>query len=402
MPADSPGRVLIIGAGTGNDVSIALAKGATHVDAVEIDPKILDLGRRLHPDRPYDDPRVSTHVGDGRAFLEQTDSLFDLILFALPDSITLVTGSSAIRLESYLFTREAIDAARRRLTDGGGFAMYNYYRENWLVDRYAGTVAAAFGHEPCVDKVIEAAGRAVISAARHEANQRCVETAVPASRVEPATDDRPFPYFRGGFIPSLYLFALSGILLASLVAVRLVAGPFRPMRPYADLFFMGAAFLLLETKSITTFALLFGTTWIVNAIVFAGVLLAVLLAVETTRHIRTPELPRPVRRRRGRPRARLRGTECVLARSGDLASTGRSDRTCVRADLLREPRVRKALRIRRGCAERVRRQHPRGDARRAASSTSALVVGFRNLLIVAGIFYLAAFLLLPRQRLRAT
>jgi hypothetical protein len=63
------------------------------------------------------------------------------------------------------------------------------------------------------------------------------------------------------------------------------------MRPYADLFFMGAAFLLLETKNIATFALLFGTTWLVNALVFAGVLVVVLAAVETTRRVRTPPLP---------------------------------------------------------------------------------------------------------------
>jgi hypothetical protein len=67
----SLGRVLVVGAGTGNDVAVALSKGAARVDAVEIDPKILDLGRRYHPDRPYDDPRVTTHVDDGRAFLER-------------------------------------------------------------------------------------------------------------------------------------------------------------------------------------------------------------------------------------------------------------------------------------------------------------------------------------------
>ena len=66
------------------------------------------------------------------------------------------------------------------------------------------------------------------------------------------------------------------VLLVSLLAVRVVGGPLRRMRPYADLFFLGAAFLLLETKSVTGFALLFGTTWVVNAIVFMGVLLAVL------------------------------------------------------------------------------------------------------------------------------
>ena len=63
------------------------------------------------------------------------------------------------------------------------------------------------------------------------------------------------------------------------------------MRPYTDLFFMGAAFLLLETKNIATFANLFGTTWIVNSMVFGGVLVIVLAAVETTRRIKTPPLP---------------------------------------------------------------------------------------------------------------
>jgi hypothetical protein len=81
------------------------------------------------------------------------------------------------------------------------------------------------------------------------------------------------------------------VLLASVVAVRSVAGPLRTMRPYADLFFMGTAFLLLETKNVATFALLFGTTWLVNALVFGGVLIVVLAAVETERRLRTPRLP---------------------------------------------------------------------------------------------------------------
>jgi hypothetical protein len=57
------------------------------------------------------------------------------------------------------------------------------------------------------------------------------------------------------------------------------------MSGYTDLFCMGVAFLLLETKSIVQFALLFGTTWFVNALVFAGVLVAVLAAVEISRRV---------------------------------------------------------------------------------------------------------------------
>ena len=39
------------------------------------------------------------HINDGRAFLEGTDEMYDLILFALPDSLALVSGASQIRLE---------------------------------------------------------------------------------------------------------------------------------------------------------------------------------------------------------------------------------------------------------------------------------------------------------------
>jgi hypothetical protein len=63
------------------------------------------------------------------------------------------------------------------------------------------------------------------------------------------------------------------------------------MGRYVDLMFMGGAFLLLETKNIVQFALPFGTTWVVNSLVFAGILLSVLAAVEVARRVR---LPRPI------------------------------------------------------------------------------------------------------------
>jgi len=289
-PGNPLNNVLIIGAGSGSDVAIALSKGAKHIDAVDIDPRIMQLGAERNPDHPYSDPRVTRYVNDGRAFLESTSSKYDLILFALPDSLALVTGASQIRLESFLFTQEAISAARAHLTDQGAFAMYNYYREDWLIDRLAGTVQTAFAHQPCVD--LPGDNQAVITAALNEANQTCGSSYVPAGAViAPASDDRPFLYYQGGPIPAIYLWTLGGILLISLIAVRALGGPLRAMRPYADLFFMGAAFMLLETKNIATFALLFGTTWLVNALVFAGVLLIVLAAVETTRRFKTPPLP---------------------------------------------------------------------------------------------------------------
>jgi SAM-dependent methyltransferase len=301
VPRAGAGETLVIGAGNGVDVDLALARGATRVDAVDIDPRLLELGRELNPDRPYQDPRVSLHVDDGRAWLERTSRTYDTVILALPDSLTLVAGSGQVRLESYLFTAEALRAARDRVRPGGVFAMYNSYREPWLIDRYAATVEQAFGHRPCVDLVGDGT-HAVIVAAVDPGQQRC-ETPQPGARPVtsalaangdasaapgPVTDERPFPYLRTPSVPGRYLLTLLGILLVSAVAVRLAGARPGRLRPYADLALLGAAFLLLETRGVTRFALLFGTTWLVNALVFAGVLVGVLVAVEITRR-----LPRP-------------------------------------------------------------------------------------------------------------
>jgi len=289
---EPPERVLVIGAGTGADVAIALAEGAGQVDAVEIDPQLYELGRRVNPERPYEDPRVRVIIDDGRAFLERSDDRYDLILFALTDSLTLVSGQSSLRLESYLFTREAMEVARDHLTPDGVFAMYNYYRYAWLADRLANTLEQVYGHPPCFDSTRQVGYLALITIGRDPSSVNCPQVWAPTAgpAVAPATDNHPFVYLREANIPSLYLVSIALILLASALAVRAISGPFRAMRSSLDLFFMGAAFLLLETKSVVQFALLFGTTWFVNALVFAGILLSVLLAIEVAK--RTEPNPR--------------------------------------------------------------------------------------------------------------
>lgn len=289
-------NVLVIGAGGGNDVSVALSKGAKHVDAVEIDPRLYDLGKSNHPDRPYDDPRVDVHIDDGRAFMERTSSRYDLIVLALPDSLTLVSGQSALRLESYLFTKQAMATARDRLAPGGIFAMYNYYRQPWLLDRYGNTLDQVYGQPPCLQTMVPAFGEngidldAFIAGGTPE-TVRCTEAGRAAvwsptgKAPAPATDDHPYPYLRTPSLPAIYVVSLSLILVMSVLAVRGVGGPLSRMRPYADLFLMGVAFLLLETKNVVQFALLFGTTWFVNALVFAGVLVSVLLAVAVSQRV---------------------------------------------------------------------------------------------------------------------
>jgi hypothetical protein len=121
-------------------------------------------------------------------------------------------------------------------------------------------------------------------ASANPAALQCPTTWRPAAATPPpATDDYPFLYLQQRTIPSFYLLTLALILVAALLLVRVGAGGLRPMGRYLDLFCMGAAFLLLETKNVVQFALLFGTTWFVNSLVFVGILLAVYLAIEVAR-----------------------------------------------------------------------------------------------------------------------
>ncbi|MDX6334988.1 MAG: hypothetical protein QOG05_2328 [Streptosporangiaceae bacterium] len=281
-------NVLIVGAGTGNDVAVALSEGAQHVDAVEIDPVLLKIGRSEHPNHPYDSPRVTTHSADGRAFLQNSKQHYNLILFALPDSLTAVNGQSNLRLESYLLTLQSVKAARAHLAPGGTMAMYNYY-SNHLFNRYATTMQQAFNRAPCAQVGAPLGGRrlAVLTDKPSGPVPNCT-TVWHGTQVAPATDDHPFPYLLNNTIPTAYVWMLALILAASLLFVRIAGGSLRRMSGYIDLAFMGAAFLLLETKNIVQFALLFGSTWLVNALVTAAVLVAVYLAVETARHVKLP------------------------------------------------------------------------------------------------------------------
>ena len=299
FPPESFKRVLILGAGSGSDTSVALARGVGSVDAVEIDPKILDLGRRLNPDRPYDDPRVETHVNDGRAFLRQTDRRYDLIVFALPDSLTLTSGFSNLRLESFLLTREALADARDRLTENGLVILYNYYRFDWFIEKLAGMMEDVFGTPPFVSSY-GGWGRAAVLMAGPRMGEIDPALVRPYAELPgrdpnviavigegfldpgtppPATDDWPFLYLQERTFPRVYA---GSLLLLGVLAVAgvLIATPAQLLRRFDwHMFFLGTAFILLETKSIVTFGLLFGSTWMVNSLVFFAILCSVLLAI---------------------------------------------------------------------------------------------------------------------------
>jgi spermidine synthase len=111
--------VAIVGAGTGNDVAAALRSGAEHVEAIEIDPAIQLTGKLSHPEKPYSDARVHAVVNDARSFLRTTEQTFDLVVYGMLDSHTLLSQGSSVRLDSFVYTVEGLREARTRLKPDG-------------------------------------------------------------------------------------------------------------------------------------------------------------------------------------------------------------------------------------------------------------------------------------------
>ena len=293
---------------------------------------------------------------------------YNLILFALPDSLTALAGQSSLRLESYLLTEQSIAAARAHLAPGGTFAMYNYYAP-FLFNRYATTIEQAFGQAPCVEVGPPLGGRRLAVLTDKRPGRRCRTASQRLARRpgRPGHRRPPVPVpaeqhhpehlpVDAGADPARLGACWSGSSAASLPR----------MSGYLDLAFMGAAFLLLETKNIVQFALLFGSTWFVNSLVFAGVL------VPCTWRSRPPaRLPLP------QPWcctllliASLVLTwvvpQEIAARAADGGAVLRGRGAGVRAGLPGQPDLRAAVQRRGHVRRRVRREPARGDGRRRA------------------------------------
>ncbi|PYQ88300.1 MAG: hypothetical protein DMG03_04180 [Acidobacteria bacterium] len=296
-------EVLIVGAGSGNDVAAALQSGVGHVDAVEIDPAIFAIGKRDHPEHPYDDRRVTVYIDDGRSFVRRSGKKYDLIVYALVDSLVLHSGYSSIRLESFLFTREAFEAVAAHLKPGGVFAAYNAYRQGWLVGRLDKMITEVFRAEPVViampyrprfvpDEATQSIVTFILASADASRLARIRDRLaadplrLQARDIRPAavdvrpgelvpTDDWPFLYLRDRVIPALNI---RGMLVMAAISMALIAFvvPRDRRRPNWRMFFMGAGFMLIETKGVVHLALLFGATWMVNVIVFSAILVMIL------------------------------------------------------------------------------------------------------------------------------
>ncbi len=305
LRSQPPERVAIVGSGTGNDVAAAVRAGATSIDAIEIDPAIQEIGRIYHPEQPYTDRRVRFVNDDARSFLRTTQTSYDLIVYALLDSHTLLSHASSVRLDSFVYTVEALREARARLDEDGvislsfavlseelGRKIYLMMEEAFdghppvcVYTRYDGSVIflqSKEGELQVAEELLESTGFSDITAA----------FANPAVQADVSTDDWPFFYMPRRVYPRSYLFmvglvfVLSVAFFASFVAER-------PRFNQAAFFFLGAGFMLVETKGITELGLTLGNTWQVIGVVIIGVLLMCCLANEVVVRlgIRRPFVP---------------------------------------------------------------------------------------------------------------
>lgn len=285
--SDIRGRALILGAGTGNDVQAALRNGYGKVFSVDIDPCIVELGRDLHPERPYHDARVVPVVNDARAFLEQyRGEPFDVVCYGLVDSHAMFTALSSLRLDNYMYTEEGIRAAWGLLSDKGHLTVsFSVYAGQWIVDRLYWTIARATGVRPLViyhrmhfgATFLVARDPAILHGDRLQGFGQLPVT-VAEDEVRTTSDDWPFLYVRPDVFPWGYLVVIVTVLVGALVSTWFAFGGRELVRRFDPvLFLFGAAFLLLEARGVTTLSLLFGSTWLVNSAIFGGVLLTVLL-----------------------------------------------------------------------------------------------------------------------------
>tara|TARA_Y100000741_G_scaffold187049_1_gene142256 strand:- start:1434 stop:3806 length:2373 start_codon:yes stop_codon:yes gene_type:complete len=285
-----PEKILIVGSGTGNDTAYALEKGVLQIDAVEIDPAIIHIGKKYHPQRPYQSNKVNVIQNDARNFIQHTKNKYDLIVYGMLDSHSSLSGKGGIRLDSYVYTVESFREARKILNDDGYLSLSFNLSEAPLGFKIYEMLTEAFdGKEPLVishfrentDKFVMQP-YAFIIGNKIDKNFKVKNLNIfpvtffgnksELSKIDISTDNWPFFYMPQKIWPKSYILIIFLIFISSFLLLQKIS-PINKKNFSPVCFFLGAGFMLVETKGITELALVFGSTWFVVSIVIAYVLI---------------------------------------------------------------------------------------------------------------------------------
>ena len=119
-------RVLVLGAGAGMDVLQGLYHRAKQIDAVEVNPQVVDVVQHRFAEfsgKPYSAPGVRVFVAEARGFVAASREPYDLIQVALVDAFGASSAGLYALAESYLYTIEAFQDYLRHLRPGGMLAL---------------------------------------------------------------------------------------------------------------------------------------------------------------------------------------------------------------------------------------------------------------------------------------
>ncbi len=114
--------ILILGAGTGSDVLQANFHAVKHIDAVELNPQIIDLVQRKYADFAgyiYSGAHVDVHIDEARGYLAATDKSYDLINISLLDAFGASAAGLYSMAENYLYTEQAIQEYLNHISPDG-------------------------------------------------------------------------------------------------------------------------------------------------------------------------------------------------------------------------------------------------------------------------------------------
>ncbi len=124
-------KVLVLGAGGGADVLLALYHQAKSIDAVELNPQMVELVNLTHGEfagRIFQPPATNTHLAEARSFAATSKEFFDLVVVSLLDSFTAATAGVHALSETTLYTVEALHDFHARLAPNGILAITRWLK----------------------------------------------------------------------------------------------------------------------------------------------------------------------------------------------------------------------------------------------------------------------------------
>ena len=110
------------------------------------------MGKKYHPEAPYTNMNVKLVIDDARSFIKNTQEKYDTIIYGLLNSQTNLSSKGGIRLDSYVFTLEAFEEAKKSLSENGFLYLSFFVQTPELGFKLFKMLEKTFGEKPIVLK----------------------------------------------------------------------------------------------------------------------------------------------------------------------------------------------------------------------------------------------------------